>query len=197
MGKALIIGPSLDPVSLAEAKAHLRVDIADDDGLIAGYILAARVHVEQHLNRVLIAQTWDYTLDYGWPSKTWKCERVTLPLSPVMSVTSITYVASDGSSQTLDPSQYKVVNLDTGETAIVPAYGASWPSARREMGAVVVRFVAGYGTQPGGIPEPIRQAMLLLIGHWYENREAVNVGNIVSELPLACSALLFPYRVFY
>lgn len=197
MGKALVAGPLLDPVSLAEAKSHLRVDIGDDDGLIVGYILAARVHVEQHLNRALLAQTWDFTLDYGWPSKAWKGQRVVLPMSPVISVTSITYVASDGSSQTLDPSQYKVANLDTGETVIVPAYGLSWPSVRQEIAAVAVRFVAGYGTQPGSIPEPIRQAMLLLIAHWYENREAVNAGNIISELPLACSALLFPYRIFY
>lgn len=197
MGKALVTGPPLDPVSLAEAKAHCRVFIPDDDGLIAGYLLAARQFVETNLRRVLMTQTWEVTFDYGWPSKTWKQERIELPFSPVQSVVSITYIDSTGATQTLTSDQYKVARTDTGEWVIVPAYGASWPSVRREMAAVTVRFVCGYGSNPSDVPEPIRQAILLLVGHWYENREAINVGNIVTELPLAVDALLFPYRVFY
>lgn len=197
MGKALVTGPTLDPVSLAETKAHCRVSISDDDGLLAGYLVAARQHVETYLRRVLITQTWDVSFDYGWPSMTWKRERIELPFSPVQSVTSVTYIDSAGATQTLPPDQYKVARTDTGEWVIVPAYGASWPTVRREMEAVTVRFVCGYGSNPSDIPEPIRQAILLLVGHWYENREAVNVGNIVSELPFAVDALLFPFRVFY
>jgi uncharacterized phiE125 gp8 family phage protein len=197
MGRVLVTPATLDPISLAEVKAHCRVDISDDDGLLAGFILAARQIAETNLRRALITQTWDVTLDYGWPSQTWKCARIVLPLSPVQSVTSISYVDSSGNAQTLAADQYKVATIETGETAIEPAYGVTWPSIRREMAAVTVRFVAGYGAQPGAIPEPIRQGMLMLIGHWYENRETVNVGNITTELPFATEMLWFPYRVFY
>lgn len=199
MGLTLVTPPTIDPISLSEAKAHLRVAIADDDGLIAGYILAAREHIENETRRAFLTQTWDYTIDYCWP-----CERVggsykrriVLPRPPVQSVTSITYIDLNGATQTLAANQYKLAKADTGEWFIEPAYGVTWPSVRNEMAAVTVRFVAGYGANPGDVPEPLRQAILLLIGHFYENREAVGAANLI-ELPFAVASLVFPYRVFY
>jgi uncharacterized phiE125 gp8 family phage protein len=197
MGLTLVSGPSTEPVTLAEAKAHCRVAIADDDGLIAGYILAARIHLENETRRAFLTQTWDATFDYSWPM-VWDNGRVdyryqiTLPKAPLQSVTSISYVDAAGATQTLAPDQYKV-NASGMEGVIEPAYDVTWPYVRPEVNAVTVRFVCGY-TQT---PDPIRQAMLLLIGHWYENRESVIVGSITSELPMAVSALMFPYRVFY
>lgn len=199
MGKALVTGPSLDPVSLAEVKAHCRVSIADDDGLLAGYLLAARQIIETDLRRPLITQTWDYFIDDDWPCEKvagrWQ-RRITLPLPPLQSVTSVTYVDSSGAAQTLATDQYRV-STKRHEGVIEPAYGVSWPSVREQVDAITVRFVCGYGSNPSDVPEPIRQAMLLLVGHWYENREAVNVGNIVTPLPFAVDSLIFPFRVFY
>lgn len=187
MGLIVTDPPTAEPISLAEAKAHCRVYGADDDGLLAGYIMAARAHAEVYTRRALMTQTLALTIDGGWPD-----DQIVLPKPPLQSVTSITYVDATGAVQTLAADQYRV-DTTAHEGFIERAYGVSWPSVRRQSRTIVVTYVAGY-TQ---IPEPIRQAMLLLIGHFYENREAVNVGNIVTEFPLGVDALLFPYRVFY
>jgi uncharacterized phiE125 gp8 family phage protein len=200
MGLSLVAGPALDPISLAEAKAHCRITSTDEDGLIAGYILAARQHVEVVCNRALITQTYDLFIDRDWPyyfDLDWRCNRrlIELPMAPARSVTSIVYVDSAGTSQVLAADQY-VVDVTTPIGRVVPAYGAVWPGVRCQPKAIVVRFVAGYGDQPGSVPEPIRQAMLLLVGFWYENRESASATNL-TELPFATAALLAPYRVFY
>jgi uncharacterized phiE125 gp8 family phage protein len=202
MGLALVAGPALEPVSIAEARAHCRIDLDDPDtnALLAGYILAARQHVEVYTRRALMQQTLDLTLDDRWPTERingcWR-HRIVLPHSPMMSVAAISYVDQLGTAQTLSTDQYQVAKSDTGEWVIQPAYGVNWPGVREQMAAITVRFVAGYGTNPGDVPEPIRQAMLLLIGQWHENREAVITGTIVAEMPLGVEALLFPFRVFY
>lgn len=199
MGLTLVTPPALDPVSLAEARAQCRVANPDDDGLLAGYVLAARHYAETYTRRAFVSQAWELTLDYSWPTERiggyWSY-RITLPRPPVSSVASITYVDQLGVTQTLAADQYRVAKVETGETVIEPAYGVIWPGVREQLATITVRFTAGYGASPGDIPEPIRQAMLLLIAHWYENRETVNVGNITSELPFTTAALLAPYRVY-
>jgi uncharacterized phiE125 gp8 family phage protein len=210
MGLTLVTGPALEPVSLIEAKQHCRIDSTDDDGLLAGYILAARSYAEDYTRRAFITQTWDYRISnayadnpcvMGWPAvkqgDTYY-PRIELPKPPLISVTSITYVDTAGVSQTLAADQYQV-NPYSYTGLIDPAYGVTWPQVRTQMNAITVRFVCGHGSNPGNGQEleRVRQAMLLMIGHWYENREAVNVGNIVNELPFGVNALLFPLRVFY
>ena len=210
MSLTLVTGPALEPVSLEEAKQHCRIDSTDDDGLLAGYILAARSHCETYTRRAFITQTWDYRISNayadnlcvsGWPAVRqggYWYPRITLPKPPLISVTSISYVDTAGATQTLAADQY-LVNPYSNEGIIDPAYGVTWPQVRTQMNAITVRFVCGYGTNPGNVQEleRVRQAMLLMIGSWYENRESVNVGNIVNEMPLGVEALLFPLRVFY
>lgn len=199
MGTALVTGPALEPVTLVEAKAHCRIDIEDDDGLLAGFLLSARQHAETYLRRSLITQTWDLFIDREWPTVRCGGSRVPLieiPRPPLQSVTSVTYYDSDGTLQTLASNQYRV-STKRHEGIIEPAYGVTWPSVRDQADTIVVRFVAGYGSLAGDIPEAIRQGILLLVGHWYQNRETVNVGNISSELPFTTEALWFPHRVFY
>lgn len=198
-GKVLTQAPALDPVSLAEARAHCRITEPDEDGLLAGYLLAARQYVERDTGRVLITQRWCYTLDRGWPSA-WDgaCyrTRIVLPITPLQSVVSIQYVDVDGATQTLAANQYRVIK-ERLFGYVEPAFGVSWPAVRDQSDAITVMVDAGYGTNPGDVPEPIRQAMLLMIANWHENREAVITGTIVAEMPLGVEALLFPYRVFY
>lgn len=198
-GKVLTQAPTTDPVSLAEAKAHCRITSTDEDGLLAGYILAARQHVERDTGRVLISQRWVYTIDRCWPSA-WDglCyrTRIVVPITPLQSVVSIQYVDTDGSTQTLASNQYRVIK-DRMFGYVEPEFGVSWPAVRAQSDAITVTVEAGYGANPGDVPEPIRQAMLLLIGQWHENREAVITGTIVAEMPLGVEALLFPFRVFY
>lgn len=190
MGLLPVTPPSLEPVSLAEARAHCRVTPDEDDALLAGYILAARQHVEVHTRRALMQQTWDLTIDDAWP------DIITVPRPPLVSVVSVSYLDTTGVLQVLPADQY-LVSVGGIEGRISPAYGQSWPSVRRQLDAITVRFTCGYGTNPGDVPNPLRQAMLLLVGHWYENRETVVLGTIATELPLSVKALLFPYRVFY
>jgi uncharacterized phiE125 gp8 family phage protein len=198
MGLQLITPPALEPISILEARAHCRIDTAEDDGLLAGYIIAARRHCETHLERVLITQTWDATYDWGWPREYeahgyWLRYVIRPPIQPLQSVTSITYVDTAGVSQTLGTSLY-VVHAGKDRVGYVDlAHGQSWPEVRCQTDAITMRFVAGYGSIPSDVDEPIRQAMLLLIGHWYENREASIVGTSAVELPLGVRALLAPH----
>lgn len=192
MGLRLITGPTGSPVSLAEAKAHLRVYGSEDDGLIVSYLLAAVQKAERDTNLLLASQTWELTLD-RFPAETGSAAgELRIPRAPVQSITSITYVDSAGATQTVTSTDY-VLDKDVQPARVVPAFGKVWPTPRVQASAVTVRFVAGH-TQ---IPEPIRAAILLIVGHLYENREAVIVGQAPSELPMGVEALLYPYRVFY
>jgi uncharacterized phiE125 gp8 family phage protein len=163
------------------------------DPELTSWLTAARQYCETFTHRAFITQTWDWNLD-AFPSD--DCFR--LPKAPLISVTSVTYVDSNGTTQTVSASDYTVVTPAGPECApgfIVPAYSLYWPTARSVPNAVTVRFVAGYGAA-AAVPAGIKAAMKLLIGHWYERREAVNVGNITSTLDYAVDALLWPYKSF-
>lgn len=195
MGLQLVTAPTSDPVTLVEAKTQCRVDHDEDDGLIAGYILAAREAVEVFTRRKLFTQTWDYTIDGSWPTERvsgYPRLRICLPLPPLQSVTHIKYYDTAGVLQTLAADQYRV-DPTSYEGRIEPAYGVTWPSVRNMLATISVRIVVGYAA----IPEPIRQAILLTVGHYYANRESVVIGTIATEVPQAAHSLLFPYRQFY
>lgn len=192
---ALVTAPASEPLLRTEAKLHLRVDssFTDDDSLIDALITAARQHVENHTRRALVTQTWDLSLD-GFPA----CNEIAVPLPPLQSVTSVKYTDSGGTVTTWGTSNY-LVDVAHQPGRIVPAYGVYWPVfTPSPSNPVTVRFVTGYGAA-GAVPEAIKAAMKLLIGHWYENREAV-AGNsnstALAPVPLAVEALLAPYRVW-
>lgn len=185
----LVTPPAETPVSPTEAKAHLRVETTADDTLIAGLIAAATAHLDGWsgiLGRCLVEQTWrqDYD-DFR------SCLR--LPLFPVLSITSVKYVDTDGVEQTVDSANYVLLNDERG-AYVEFADGYSFPALNVGSAAVRITYVAGYGAA-SAVPQAIKQAMLLLIGHWYENREAVIVGTSQpSPLPLAVDALITPFR---
>lgn len=192
MGLSLVTAPTTDPISLAEAKAHLRVSGSDDDGLVAGYILAAREFAQAYTRRVFVSQTWDQTFDGGWPCDLFE-PRIVLGLQPVVSITTVTYVDENGANQTLSgTTQYVAKTGDDQLGVIVPKYGVEWPTVRDQPNAVTVRFVAGYTR----LPETIRVAMLLTLADFYENRENTVLGSTPSELPLSAARLLDPYRIY-
>lgn len=191
MALTLVTGPSVEPISLSEAKLHCRVDVSDDDNLITGLVQAARGQAETITRRALITQTWKYIVD-AFPSG----DELVLPLAPLQSVTSITYKDKDGDTSTFSSGDY-IVNTDTEPGKVVLGYGKSWPSTTLyPTGAVTVQFKAGYGDASTDVPQGIIQAMLMMIGHWYENREAIaTTGAVPKELPLAVESLLWPERV--
>jgi uncharacterized phiE125 gp8 family phage protein len=179
--------PALDPLSIEEVKTHCRVTSVDEDGLIAGYILAARQYVESICGLALITQTITAYFDsfYG----------IWLPRWPVQSVSSVSYLDSTAVSQPLATDVY-YADVRARPAFIAAAYSQCWPQSYYQQNAVTVVFVAGYGATPGSIPEPIRQAMLMLIGHWYENRESATTAPL-TDAPTSTKALLAPYRVFF
>lgn len=186
MSLTIFSAPAAEPVSLVEAKSHLRVTSTDDDTLISALIVATREQAEAFTRRSLVTQTWDLTLD-RFP------ETIEVPLPPLQSITSISYVDEEGVTQTMASSDY-TVDTKSSPGRIVPAYGTSWPTTREIINAVTVRFVAGYGAALD-VPQAIKNGMLLHIGHLYANRESVNIGGVVTQIPLTTDWLYAPYRI--
>lgn len=190
----LFTAPTVEPVSSAEAKLHCRIDTSADDTLITMLIAAARRKVEADANRALITQTWELVLDV-FPTQTF----IELPLPPLQSVSSIKYYDNSASpvETTFASTNYLVCIDNQYGGLIVLKDSASWPVMTNplEKGAVRIKFVCGYGAA-AAVPEIYKQAMLLLIGHWYENREAIQVtGAVPKEVPLAYEALIWQERV--
>ena len=193
MGLVLKTPPAVEPCGLAETKLHLRIedDQTDEDTLIDGLITAARQYLEQIIARAFVTQTWQYILD-AFPSG-----EIRLPRPPLQSVASITYKLKSGLVETLDAAHY-VVDTTAEPGLIVRAPGYDWPTDELyPAGAVTVEYDAGYGDAATDVPRGIRQALLLLTGHWYENRETVVIGQTGNSLPFAADALLWPYRVWW
>jgi uncharacterized phiE125 gp8 family phage protein len=188
MPSILLTGPAAEPVTLAEAKSHLRVEHDDDDDLIAALIAGSRIHVEAQTRRALITQTWRLTRDV-WPASGLLA---VLPV-PLLSLAAVRIYASDNTAQALDPAAFIV------DKAAAPALLAFAPGALsapgRAVAGIEVDITAGYGTTPASVPEPLRQAIRLLTAHWYENRGLATVGNAVAVLPTTVAALIAPYRV--
>ena len=181
--------PASEPVTLAEAKLHLRVDFDDDDTLIAAQIASAREVVEAIARRALITQTWDLVLD-AFPGVYY----IDLPLPPLQSVTSVKYVDEDGNEHTFS-STYYIVDTYREPGRLVLASNASWPSnTLQETAGVRVRFVAGYGDDGDDVPAKFKQAILLLIGHYYEHRESVSDERSLAILPQGVRELLWMDR---
>lgn len=185
----LVTAPVLEPVSLDEVKSHLRLDSdsAEEDAYLTILRQVARETVEAHTRRALLTQTWDWKLD-GFPcAQPWE-----LPKAPLQSVTSISYVDSDGATQTWASSNYSVL-APAGPRAmpgtVALAYNATYPVVRSIPNAVTVRFVAGW-TAAASVPAPIRHAVLILVAEMYARREEAIVGTIINRVPVGVSHLL-------
>jgi uncharacterized phiE125 gp8 family phage protein len=179
--------PTKEPISLEEAKTHLRTYGDHEDlNIDRIYIPTARQHCEDRTNRQFVTATLELSLD-GFPPSG---HPILIPRAPLQSVTSVTYQASDGTETVLSTDDY-IVDTRHEPGRIIPAFGKAWPATRcREAAAtVLVEFQAGYGG-PSDVPAGLRAAMLLLISHYYYHREAVVVGTNASELPMAVETLL-------
>lgn len=186
-GLSLYTAPATEPVSVTEAKAHLRVTYTDEDSLIADLIVAARRWFEEQTYRALVSQTWDLKLD-EFPTGD---DPIRVPRAPMVSVTSITYVDGDGVTQTWSSSQY-VVSATRQPGLIRPAYGYEWPAdVRDQPDAINVRFVAGYGAA-ADVPGPIKAAIKLLIGQLYEFREQLT-ERPTQEIPAGAQRIMQLY----
>lgn len=185
MSDRLITAPATEPVTTAEAKAHLRITHTSDDAYLGTLITAAREYAEQQIGQALAEQTREYTAD-AFPSD----GVFRLGLSPVVSISSVKYLDEAGAEQTLSSSVY-AVDTQSAPGALVLAVNQTWPTTASIPSCVRVRYVCG------ATPRPLlKQAVLFIVAHWYEQRLPVNVGNIVNEIPQSLAAIMWANRVF-
>lgn len=180
-----------NPLTVADAKSHLRVTNSDEDGYISTLVAVARTWVEEHTRRCLMSTTWDLDIDCGFPAAD---APIVLPWAPLQSVTSISYYDADGSLTVLSSSLYEV---DTSEVLgiVRPVYQTEWPSARFQSDAVTIRYVSGYGASADSVPPMLVHAMRLIVGHLYAFREPVVVGTTTAAIPMTVTDILAPFRV--
>jgi uncharacterized phiE125 gp8 family phage protein len=176
-----LVTPAPPVATWVEAAPFLRIDGTAEQTLVESFVAAATQHFERTLAGTVIGvQTWELYLD-AFP-----CGPIKIPRSPFIDVASITYFDSEGLQQTLDPASYEIDNKSY-DGWVVP-FG-SWPATLASINVVTVRFRAGFGT----IPAPLKLAVLLLSGHFYEHREAVS-ANALAEIPIGIDSLAGPYR---
>lgn len=186
----LVTPPAAPLISTYQAKTQCRVDGDDEDELIAAYVQAAVSWLDGYagvLGRCLISQTWRQRLD-RFPTGA----SLGLQLAPIVSVV-VTYRDEDGVEQTLSSDDYILVSR-ASSFALELVASASWPATADRADAVSINMVCGYGATPDLVPAAIRQAALMMVAHFYEHREAVVIGTISAEMPLAVRHLLAPYR---
>lgn len=182
----VITPPTSEPITLAEAKANLRVVFDDEDADITRMIRAARQMAEERLNRALMPQTLAFAAD-GF------CGVLKVPRPPLRQLDSIKYIDGDGAEQTLATGY--IVDGFTEPPMIFTAYGTPWPTARAQAGAVVVQYQAGY-EDAASVPEPIRQWMLLAINAFYEHRSAIATEQTYALPEDFAKWLIQPYVVY-
>lgn len=182
-----VTAPAAEPVTLAEAKAQCRIDTSDaaSDAFVTGLIVAARRMVEAYLHRRLITQTVEFR-------RSGLGAAIALPIAPVQAVASITYLDLTGSEQTLAADQFRL-DRSCLPYRLVPAYGVTWPAVLGDVDTVGVRLTVGYGDAGSDVPADIKAALLMMIAHLNENREASAIGISVTELPLGVPAMLTPH----
>jgi len=212
MGLRVITAPTDEPITLEEAKAHLRVTHSSEDDYILALVTAARSMIENETHRALMSQTLEYTLDYFEPPLIYgqaialrRPTVIELPRPPLRSVSLVTYLDGSGATATLHDTTGSpqvddalvLVNVldDRLPGGIAPVANGPWPATYDQLGAVAIRYVAGYGADGAGVPMPLIQAMKLAIGHWFEHRESVSETPSIAELPMGVQFLLNPYRV--
>jgi uncharacterized phiE125 gp8 family phage protein len=188
MASILLAAPAAEPITLAEAKLYLRVEHADDDALIGALITAARTHVETRTRRALITQTWRFVFD-RWP----RDGRLTLARAAARDVVAARVYDNEDVAHDVDTNAFVV------DKAAAPALigFAPWavPFPGRSIAGIELDVTLGYGAAASDVPEPLRQALRLLLAHWYENRGITQNGNDAAPMTAGVEALIAPYRV--
>jgi len=197
MGLKLISPPATEPLTLAEAKAHLRITDTDNDTMVAALIEASRRHAEVFLGRAIVDQTWDLVLD-SFPTGT--DMEIKIPKPPLISVTQIAYDQTSGIEAIVDPSRYYVDNVSEPGW-VVPIANVTWPTPLSAINSVRVRFRAGYmdtNSPPQvDVPEDIKSAIKLMLGSLYEQRESMSIGRSEQPylLPWSAEQILRQHRI--
>jgi len=186
MGLKRTIEASEEILTLQETKDHLRLTLPDDDSTVELLIKGVTDYIQDNIQRSLVTQSWEYTLD------TFRAGEIQLPLSPVQSITNIKYIDDLGAEITWATSEYTLFNN------VIPAFfklafDKTYPTTRNVKDAVKITYLAGYLDRTK-IPFSIRQAALLIIGHYYERREETQMfSGRIENIPLGAGDLLAPH----
>ncbi len=181
--------PVVEPVTITDAKAHLRVDTDADNTYIMGLVAAARAWVEEYLDRSLVHTQWTMRLD-GFPPN--GLDNLELPRPPMataaaVSAVAITYTTETGAVVVFPSHEYRVDRHST-PGAISPLYEQAWPVHRRDDNSVTITWWGGYGEDGRSVPTQIKHAMLLLVAHWYDRRDST--GSVSKEMEFGVKSLL-------
>ena len=186
--------PLKQPLTLAEAKEHLRIELSDvtEDDLVLSLIKAACKRAEDFLGRRLITQTYYYYLKQ-WP----KGDYIILPYGKLQAGAIITYTDSNEAPYTFSSTLY-YTDTDSEPGRIVLRYGESWPTDTLDSkNPIRVEFICGYGTDPNDVPATIRTGIKYLIGHWHSNREPFLVGTVVAEVDQTFTDILSTEKLYW
>ena len=180
----LVTAPTTQPIDIADAKKHLRVEHSDDDVLIDTLIKTAIafVDVKGALGKAMITQTWR---EWYAPNPS----QIVVSLGPVQSVSAIKYYDADNALQTDTLSNYLVLGTST-RTTVKPKSGFTWPTTFVRDDAIAIEYVVGYGDADTDVPATVKQALLMLVAHYYENRENVLVGTNSRTIPFGFEDLI-------
>lgn len=187
MRPMLISAPSVEPVSLTDAKAWLREDNSDEDQLIQTLVVSARLTLEAWTRRLFITQGWRLVCD-NWPKSKNDPLSIDIAFAPIRSVTAIRVYDTNDMASLVATSTYYV---SSGEHGGRIRFEMSPPKPGRAIDGVEIDLMVGYGSSAAHIPEPLRRAILLLVAHWREHR---GDDNALTALPPAVLALCAPYR---
>ncbi len=173
--------PAVEPITLDEAKLHLRVDSADDNALITALITTARQLAEKETHRVFITQTWEMYLDYA-PVE------IDIPKPPLQATgLSIKVIDEAGTETIVSATLYDIDASDNSPGRVRLRSGCAWPS-HRGFASFVIEFKAGYGLAATDIPEALKQGILQLLSYLYDNRGA-------EEIPKGIKAMFWPFKI--
>lgn len=192
MSWQITVQPTTEPITLVEAKAHLRVDFSDEDDYIDTLITSARRYCEAYCNRVFITQTWRQN-ENSWSNP------IELKVNPVISVTSLKYYDSNEAQQTItDTSANMQKDLNSDVAKIYEGLTNTFPAIGSTINPIEIITVCGYGAA-SAVPDDIKHAIKFMVSYFYENREGVNVplNSAASDIkpPTAVKSLLTRYRV--
>lgn len=188
MSAILLTPPAIEPLSLAEARDFLRLDHDEDDDVLAALIAAARLRVEAHTRRALIAQHWRLVRDC-WPAS----GLLKLLPVPVRALEAVRLWTEEGVPQELDLTAFVLDAVSAPARLRFARDTLTQPG--RPFAGIEIDIEAGYGAAAADVPAPLRHAIRLLVTHWYENRALVNASGEVAAMPASVLSLVAPYRV--
>lgn len=177
--------PSAEPVTLADAKQHLKLDHDSEDDLIEGLIRAAREEVEASTGLALIDQSWRLTLDRIPVTKV-----VRIACHPIKEILSVTAFGADGEGALVDPATYML------DRHARPArlWFSQRPEARRQMNGIEIDLTVGFGEAGPDVPDTLRRAVLVLVAHWFEFRAALGAESQPVSFPTGYDRMIAPWR---